>query len=109
MTWQHSPSWFGRLPYCPPIWRPADNELAAIFAFDVLQVDGLDYRQAPLIERKAVIKELLRGSKRVRCVQHIGEEGEAFSRRLIAWRLRYRCEARVVDLLCRPDKTVVEN
>ena len=55
----------------------ANDEPAAVFAFDVLQVDGRDYRQIVLIERKAALKKLLWSSKLVRCVQHIEEKGEA--------------------------------
>ena len=37
----------------------AENEPAAIFAFDLLMLDGDDMRQRPLIERKAALEPVL--------------------------------------------------
>lgn len=39
---------------------------AAIFAFDLLELRGKDVRALPLLKRKALLKEALRGSERIR-------------------------------------------
>jgi bifunctional non-homologous end joining protein LigD len=44
---------------------------AAIFAFDLLWCDGEDYRHFPLVVRKAMLRTVLRGSKRIIYTQHI--------------------------------------
>jgi bifunctional non-homologous end joining protein LigD len=40
---------------------------ASILAFDLLELDGVDYRQRPLLERKRQLARILRGRERVRC------------------------------------------
>ena len=40
---------------------------ASIFAFDLLELDGIDYRQRPLLERKRQLARILRGRERIRC------------------------------------------
>lgn len=49
------------------------------FAFDLLYLDGRDLRPAPLIERKAALRDLLKGarSSRVQYVDHIEASGSA--------------------------------
>nr|WP_246583718.1 DNA ligase D [Bradyrhizobium iriomotense] len=51
------------------------------FAFDLLFVEGLDYRRLPLGERKARLKELLEARKRksaqIRYVEHFESGGDA--------------------------------
>src|SRR5690606_3427677 len=49
-------------------------------AFDLLYLNGVDVRRAPLIERKRLLKPVLdraRGSKRVRYGAHIEGDGDA--------------------------------
>jgi bifunctional non-homologous end joining protein LigD len=48
---------------------------AAIFAFDLLELRGKDVRPLPLLKRKALLKEALRGSERIRYLDHVGEGG----------------------------------
>lgn len=49
---------------------------AAVFAFDLLELEGKDLRKQPLLKRKAALQKVLRGSERIRYLQHVGEEGE---------------------------------
>jgi ATP-dependent DNA ligase len=49
---------------------------AAIFAFDILYLDGRDCRELPLLERKAILTEQVCDAKRIKCAQHIEERGE---------------------------------
>ena len=46
---------------------------AAIFAFDLLELDGKDFRRLPLLERKARLAEVLAAAKRIRYVEHIDD------------------------------------
>ena len=56
----------------------AQNEPAAIFAFDLLMLDGEDLRKRPLIERKAALEPVLARCPRIKFASHIEEDGEAF-------------------------------
>src|SRR5438132_11397394 len=56
----------------------AEREPAAIFAFDLLMLDGEDMRQRPLIERKAALQPVLARCPRIKFATHIEEDGEAF-------------------------------
>jgi bifunctional non-homologous end joining protein LigD len=49
----------------------------AYFAFDLLHLDGPDLRRCPLVERKAILAELLRsaGCARLLYVDHVDEGG----------------------------------
>lgn len=49
---------------------------AAIFAFDLLAINGRDLRQAPLLKRKAELQSVLRRGSRIVYCQHIGQNGE---------------------------------
>jgi ATP-dependent DNA ligase len=49
---------------------------AAIFAFDLLELEGKDIRSVPLLRRKALLQRELRRSHRICCCQHVGEIGE---------------------------------
>jgi bifunctional non-homologous end joining protein LigD len=47
-------------------------------AFDLLYLDGFDLRQAPLIERKRLLRELLEGAQaKISYIDFIEEDGEA--------------------------------
>jgi bifunctional non-homologous end joining protein LigD len=48
---------------------------AAVFAFDLIALRGHDLRRYPLTMRKAMLKDVLKDSTRIRCVTHIGENG----------------------------------
>lgn len=43
----------------------AAEDPAAIFAFDMLWLDGEDYRGFPLVVRKAMLRDALKGSRRI--------------------------------------------
>jgi bifunctional non-homologous end joining protein LigD len=59
---------------------PRRRERACFFAFDLLVLDGEDWRRYPLIERKARLKRLLGRRKRVlRYVEHLATEGRRCS------------------------------
>jgi bifunctional non-homologous end joining protein LigD len=67
-----------------------DPDRLVYFAFDLLELDGRDLRDAPLLERKKALKKLLDESvrragkdfgSRVRYADHVDGQGEAFFRR----------------------------
>ena len=61
------------------IERAARQEPAAIFAFDLLALEGRDLRKLPLLKRKAALQKLLKGAKRICYTAHVGEEGNGSS------------------------------
>jgi bifunctional non-homologous end joining protein LigD len=50
---------------------------ALFFAFDLTELEGEDLRDRPLLERKALLKALLRDPDGVRYVEHVAEDGLA--------------------------------
>ena len=54
----------------------ARTKPAAVFAFDLLILNGDDLRSRPLLKRKAALERILKSISRVRYCQHIGENGE---------------------------------
>jgi bifunctional non-homologous end joining protein LigD len=62
------------------IEHAARTRPAAIFAFDLLVLEGADLRPQPLLKRKAALQRILkstRGERRRICYcQHVGENGE---------------------------------
>jgi DNA ligase D-like protein (predicted ligase) len=48
------------------------------YVFDCLVVDGMDVRDATLLERKAIVRDLLRGPGPLRYSDHVDAEGRAF-------------------------------
>jgi bifunctional non-homologous end joining protein LigD len=60
----------------PRIEAAARAHPAAIFAFDLLALRGVDLRPQPLVKRKAALQRELRAVKRICYCQHIGEGGE---------------------------------
>lgn len=46
------------------------------YVFDLLYLDGYDLRSVPLIERKALLKEVLRADTRIRYSDHVLEKGK---------------------------------
>jgi bifunctional non-homologous end joining protein LigD len=61
-----------------PIHKPADGSSA----FDLVWLNGTDYRRTPLVERKAQLSEFVRRSRCPRLVyaQHIDGAGKQFIR-----------------------------
>ena len=56
----------------------ASVELPAIYyAFDLLALEGLDLRGVPLLDRKALLRDLLPSVGPIRYSDHISEQGEA--------------------------------
>jgi len=50
----------------------------AFYVFDLLYLDGVDLREAPLRQRKEMLKLLIRGDNLVRVSEHVEEFGVAF-------------------------------
>jgi bifunctional non-homologous end joining protein LigD len=51
------------------------------YAFDLLWLNGMDLRMKSLVQRKHVLREVIRGDSRLRYVEHFcGQDGEAFFR-----------------------------
>ncbi|HEY1038446.1 MAG TPA: DNA ligase D [Bacteroidia bacterium] len=48
------------------------------YVFDVLSINGTDTCHLPLIERKALLKTLLKKSETIKYSDHVEEDGEAF-------------------------------
>ncbi|HWG58866.1 MAG TPA: DNA ligase D [Candidatus Acidoferrales bacterium] len=48
---------------------------AVYYCFDLLYLDGHDLREAPLVERKRLLREVLREDSRVRFSDHVIEKG----------------------------------
>lgn len=48
------------------------------YAFDILSLNGKDLRKLPLVERKALLKKLIRSQKQIRFSHHIQKSGKAF-------------------------------
>lgn len=46
--------------------------------FDLLWLNGKDLRQRPLLERKALLKQLVRGVKGIQYTTHVEKKGKAF-------------------------------
>jgi bifunctional non-homologous end joining protein LigD len=67
----------GRLQKRSDVAR-ASLELPAIYyAFDLLGFAGLDLRKLPLVERKALLQEMVPTAGPIRYSEHIAEQGEA--------------------------------
>jgi bifunctional non-homologous end joining protein LigD len=54
----------------------------SLFAFDLLAVDGLDLRPAPLRDRKEALRVVLEGGA-VQAVEHVDEDGEGSFREVV--------------------------
>ncbi len=63
--------------------RTNRSPLAACFAFDLLALEGVDLREAPLVARKQALRALLPAEGRIRYLDHIEREGEAFLREVL--------------------------
>ena len=60
-----------RLKDARRIRQAAQADPAAIFAFDLLWLDGADFRQRPLLQRKAALHGTLPANRRIRYAGHI--------------------------------------
>ena len=60
-----------RLKDARRIRQAAQADPAAIFAFDLLWLDGADFRQRPLLQRKAALHGTLPAYRRIRYAGHI--------------------------------------
>jgi bifunctional non-homologous end joining protein LigD len=60
-----------------------DEENLFYYVFDLLHLDGVDYRDVPLLQRKDVLRELLESAKspRLRYADHVAGRGGIFYRR----------------------------
>jgi len=56
------------------IRQAATADLAAIFAFDLLSIDGADFRPRPLLERKAALHRTLPANRRIRYARHLNDD-----------------------------------
>jgi bifunctional non-homologous end joining protein LigD len=55
--------------------RGMDAEVC-YFAFDLLELDGVDYRPLPLQDRKKALRKLLRRNRDIRYVEHFDNGGQ---------------------------------
>lgn len=54
------------------------SELPYFYVFDLLFLDGKDLRKKPLLERKKLLKPLIRGMKFVKFSEHVTGDGKGF-------------------------------
>jgi bifunctional non-homologous end joining protein LigD len=66
----------GRLTRWSDVQRAAAERPATFYAFDLLACEGLDARELPLLERKAVLREVLPRCGPIRFSDHVEERGE---------------------------------
>jgi bifunctional non-homologous end joining protein LigD len=57
------------------------------YVFDLLYIDGHDITSCPLVERKAVLQEILKPADFVKLSEHIEGEGEAFFKEIEKFQL----------------------
>ena len=67
----------GRLTRWSDVQRAAVERPATLYAFDLLACEGFDARELPLLERKAVLREVLPCCGPIRFSDHVEERGEA--------------------------------
>ncbi|HVS09163.1 MAG TPA: DNA polymerase ligase N-terminal domain-containing protein, partial [Planctomycetota bacterium] len=72
----------GRLSNPHQIATRAIELPAILYTFDLLALEGRDLRRLPLVDRKAVLKEVLPGIGTLRYADHIPERGEDFYARI---------------------------
>jgi len=68
------------------IRRASIEDPAAIFAFDLLWLDGADFRKRTLLERKDALHGVLPANRRVRYARHINDSSAEI------WQLAIRME-----------------
>ena len=73
----------GRLQREADIARAAVSLPATYYAFDLLAFEGYDLRGVPLLDRKALLREVLPATGPIRYSDHIPEQGEEMFRRMV--------------------------
>ena len=63
--------------------QAAAHDPAAIFAFDLLWLDGADFRPRPLLQRKTALYDLLPANRRIRYARHLNDDCSALWRMAI--------------------------
>jgi bifunctional non-homologous end joining protein LigD len=64
----------------------ANDDWAMLLAFDILELDGTDLRDLPLVERKRRLKALLGcQDEGLQFVEHLEGDGAEISRPLAGW------------------------
>ena len=64
----------------PPVDPPETPATLVYYPFDLLYADGRDLRRAPLSRRKTVLNQVLVAGERVRRLEYVEGDGEAFYR-----------------------------
>ena len=77
----------GRLTQRYDIQRATIELPATFYAFDLLAMEGFDVRHLPLVQRKAVLKEVLPPVGPIKFADHIEERGEDFFEQVQAMEL----------------------
>ena len=77
----------GRLQRSSDIARAALDLPAVFYAFDLLGFAGLDLRELPLLDRKALLREVLPTVGPVRYSDHVATQGQAMYEQVTAMRL----------------------
>jgi bifunctional non-homologous end joining protein LigD len=69
--------WCGKdgLPNFEELHSRACDDQVFLYAFDLLELDGVDYRELPLEKRKARLKKVLARTKGMRFVDHVEGDG----------------------------------
>jgi ATP-dependent DNA ligase len=69
--------WCGKdgLPSFEELHSRAYDDQVFLYAFDLLELDGVDYRELPLEERKAKLAKLLARTKGMHFVDHVEGDG----------------------------------
>src|SRR4029077_4081275 len=62
------------------VTKPSQKQISDVpltyYLFDVLYCNGFDVRKVPLLRRKELLRQILRGSDRVRYSEHQIEQGK---------------------------------
>jgi ATP-dependent DNA ligase len=69
--------WIGvdGLPDFDALWYRTDDARVLLFAFDLLEINGEDYRAKPLLDRKRRLAKLLSNKTGIRFVEHLDGDG----------------------------------
>jgi bifunctional non-homologous end joining protein LigD len=66
----------GGLPDFDALWNRTDDARVLLFAFDLMELNGEDFRPKPLLERKnRLLKLLSKGRTGIRYVEHLEGDG----------------------------------
>jgi bifunctional non-homologous end joining protein LigD len=64
-----------------------ESNPAVFYAFDIIYFDGYDLHRVPLVERKLLLREVLRDDSRIRYSDHVLEKGEELYQLAVTRRL----------------------